>query len=91
MAKKITRTITMYKATAYKEEWSEDGSGMRVPYASCEYADVSTTTAEARDALKKAGYKVPRGTHIQIDEIGHKRVWQTVTDFCKNGTVEDID
>lgn len=72
MTTKFTRTVTTYKAVAYKEVWN-DGIGTREEFASVEYDAASTNNTDARAALVAAGFKCPRGTYIEIVPVAEKK------------------
>lgn len=75
MAKKMTRTFTDYKATVLKIA-KVNGVYTVEEIGSVVYTDTATTPTEARKALTEKGYKVPRGTEVEIVEIGkHTYEW----------------
>lgn len=89
MAKQITRTVSIYKVSAAKEVWNK-GVGRREEFASVEIEGTSLTRTEARAALIAAGYKVPRGTHIEIEEVAHALYTMPLDFFIANAVkVED--
>lgn len=88
MAKQITRTVTIYKVSASKEVWSK-GVGRLEEFASVEIEGTSLTRTEARAALIAAGYKVPRGTHIEIEEISNALYTMPLDFFMANAVKVD--
>lgn len=63
----VTRTLTQYTVTAYREVWDNDGNGKREAYAQCQCIGSSLSPVQARAALVDNGYKCPRGTFVKID------------------------
>lgn len=70
MAQMITRTVTNYKASAYKVAWVE-GKPVASLLGEVEYiGGGSESKTEARKAFKAAGIGIPRGTEIVIENCG---------------------
>ena len=71
MAKVFTRTVTTWKATACKVVW-EKGQPKANIIGEVEYQSASTNKTEARAALIKAGFTVPRGTEVQFEKVAEE-------------------
>lgn len=77
----ITRTLSVYRVTAYREVWDDAGNGKREAYAQCECVGSSLSPVQARAALMDNGYKCPRGTYVKIDAIDSALYGCTLSDF----------
>lgn len=77
MAKMFTRTITTWKATAYKI----DDNLKVIEVGSVEYVSASTGLTEARAALKTAGYEITRGMKITVEKVAEETYGMTVEEF----------
>ena len=64
----ITRSITRYKASAYKVV-KKDGEFVVDSLGETEFAATAANLTIARQALEKAGIKCPRGTTVDFEEI----------------------
>lgn len=64
----ITRTITTYKATAVKL-FLENGQPKSDVIGEATFVGTSPSKADARKALAAAGFDVPRGTDVTIEEV----------------------
>lgn len=80
MAKMFTRTVTTWKASAYKVAWI-DGKPEIELVGEVEYNSASTSKTEARAALVAAGYTVPRGTEIQVAKVAEETYGMDIDTF----------
>lgn len=86
MANMITRTVTTYKATAYKIAW-DNGKPTAAEIGSVEYiGGGSESKTEARSAFKAAGIAVPRGTEIVIEVVGETLYGMSMAAFMAAAT-----
>lgn len=69
MANMITRTVTTWKASAFKIAWKK-GQPIAELIGEVEYiGGGSESKTDARAALKAAGVNTPRGTEIVIEKV----------------------
>ena len=64
----LTRTITTYKAMAVKLSF-ENGEPKADVIGEATFVGTNPAKADARKALAAAGYDVPRGTEVTIEEV----------------------
>lgn len=81
MAAQITRTITTYKASAYKVVW-KNGKPEAALVGEAVYQGSDSKT-EARAALKNAGIECPRGTEVLIEKISETLYAMDVETFME--------
>lgn len=78
----ITRSITRYKAVAYKVV-KKDGEFVVENAGETEFVATSANMTIARQALKQAGIACPRGTNVDFEEIDTVLYSMSVDDFMK--------
>lgn len=76
----ITRTIETYKATAVKLSF-KDGQPHADVIGTAEFHGTHATKAEARKALKEAGFEMPRGTEVTIEVVASEVYGCSFEDF----------
>lgn len=66
---KVTRTIKVFRAQAVKANYATKSFDV---IAECEFTGTHATKTMARKSLVSAGFSIPKGTEIIIDEVGSK-------------------
>ena len=80
MATMFTRTVKTNKATALKLAM-QDGQPVAQVIAETRYSAATDSEAEARKALKAAGFKIPRGCLVNVETIREDVYACTVEEF----------
>ena len=78
----ITRSITRYKASAYKVVKKDDKFEVE-NVGEVEFSATAANMTTARQALQDAGIKCPRGTTVDFEEIETVLYAISIEDFMK--------
>ena len=81
----ITRTVSVYKATAYRVDFDmETMSGSAVELGSVEFKGMSAPKATIRRAFEESGTPVPKGTKFKVEVVGEERWGMDLDTFMAN-------
>lgn len=80
MATMFTRTVKLNKATAMQLAM-EDGKPVAQVIAECEYVAATDNENEARKALKDSGFKIPRGSLVNVETLSEDVYACTIEQF----------
>lgn len=86
----ITRTVSIYRATAYKVDFDTDTMSASVKeLGSVEFRGMSAPSTVIRAAFADAGTPMPKGTKFKVEVIGEERWGMSLETFMANA--ERID
>lgn len=81
----ITRTVSIYKATAYKADFDVNTMSADVTeLGSVEFRGMSAPNGVIRKAFADAGNPVPKGTKFKVEVIGDEKWGMDLDTFMAN-------
>lgn len=81
----ITRTVSVYKATAYTVETDMATKTAKFnEIGSVEFKGMSAPKAAIRKAFKDVGIEVPRGTEFEVEVVGEEKWGMDLDTFMAN-------
>lgn len=81
----ITRTVSIYKATAYKADFDVNTMSADVTeLGSVEFRGMSAPQGVIRKAFADVGHPVPKGTKFRVEAIGEERWGMDLDTFMAN-------
>lgn len=81
----ITRTVSVYRATAYRVDFDMDTmTGKAEEVGSVEFKGMSAPKATIRRAFEEAGTPVPKGTKFKVEVVGEERWGMDLDTFMAN-------